>query len=72
MKELNAKNLKESLWSTMNGLRDGDMQPAQGDAIASQAREILRTVNTQVKIIDKCKESMTSELRDFAMPRDTN
>ena len=44
--ELNANNLKLELWNTLNDLRAGKIQPGHGDAIASQAREILRTVRT--------------------------
>lgn len=70
MQKLNAVNLKQSLWETLNNIKDGDLEAAKGDAIASQAREILRTVNTQVKIIDKAKSEISNELKDFAMPRD--
>jgi hypothetical protein len=42
--ELNASNLKQELWKTLKDLRSGAIQPGHGDAIASQAREILRTV----------------------------
>lgn len=70
MQKLNAVNLKQSLWETLNNIKDGNLEAAKGDAIASQAREILRTVNTQVKIIDKAKSEISNELKDFAMPRD--
>lgn len=66
MKELNARNLKESLWETLNEIRSGKIDPAQADAIASQAREILRTANTQLRIFHQAKESISSELIDFA------
>jgi hypothetical protein len=48
--DLNAVNLKDALWKTLQDLRSGAMQPGQGDAIASQAREILRTVKTQLSV----------------------
>jgi hypothetical protein len=50
MTELTATNLKSALWDTLNSLKAGNMQPAEGDAIASQAREILRTTNTQLRM----------------------
>lgn len=67
MKKLNAATLKASLWETLNNIKTGDLEAAKGDAIASQAREILRTIKTQVMIIDKSKEEMTQELKDFAV-----
>ena len=50
MEKLNANNLKNILWETLNGIKEGTIEAGKGDAIASQSREILRTVNTQVKI----------------------
>jgi len=42
MNDLTAKNLKTALWETLNAVKDGKMEPGQGDAIASQARELGR------------------------------
>ena len=67
MKVLNAVTLKESLWETLNNIKEGKLEASKGDAIASQAREILRTVNVQVKIIDKVKTEISEELKDFAI-----
>jgi hypothetical protein len=63
---LTAANLKQALWDTLKGVKSGDITPASGDVIASQAREILRTANTQLKIFAAAKESVTGELVDFA------
>lgn len=68
MKTLNAVTLKDSLWSTLNQIKDGELEASKGDAIASQAREILRTVRTQVVILDKAHTDITKELVDFAKP----
>lgn len=65
---LNAVNLKASLWETLNDLRSGTITPGAGDAVASQAREILRTVRTQLQIFTQSGKSVTSELIDFAKP----
>ena len=70
MKELNAVTLKNSLWETLNNIKNGELEASKGDAIASQAREIIRTVGVQIKIIDKAKSEMTSELKEFAMPKE--
>jgi hypothetical protein len=42
------------------------MQPAEGDAIASQAREILRTTNTQLRIAQQSKRPIPSEVLGFS------
>lgn len=67
---LNAVNLKNSLWATLQALRAGTITPGAGDAVASQAREILRTVRTQLQIFTQAGKAVTSELIDFAKPGD--
>lgn len=41
---LTASALKEALWVTLNQVKAKRMLPGHADAVASQAREILRTV----------------------------
>lgn len=64
--ELNASNLKLELWNTLNELRHGKIQPGQGDAIASQAREILRTVRTQLLVTSQAKRPVPADCLQFA------
>lgn len=66
MKDLNAKNLKEVLWKTLNDVKSGDMQPGQADAIATQSREILRTVNIQLRVMSQAKRNVSTEIINFA------
>lgn len=66
MKALNAKNLKEALWETLNAVKKGDMDAGQADSVATQGREILRTVNTQLKVMQQAKRNVGTELIDFA------
>ena len=66
MSELTAVSLKAALWDTLNELKDGKKAPAEGDAIATQAREIIRTVNTQMRICQLSKRQITSELINFS------
>lgn len=66
--ELNAINLKAHLWQTLRDVKSGKMTPGSGDAVASQAREILRTVKTQLHIFSQSGESVSDELIDFAEP----
>ncbi|MEW8051289.1 MAG: hypothetical protein AB2754_15915 [Candidatus Thiodiazotropha endolucinida] len=70
MQTLNATNLKQALWETLNAVKDGDMQPGQGDAVASQAREIIRTTNIQLRIAQQAKRSVGLELIEFAEKAD--
>lgn len=64
--ELTAKNLKAALWDTLEKLREGKINPAEGDSIATQAREILRTTNTQLMIFKQSKRNVSTEVIDFA------
>lgn len=64
--ELTASNLKSELWKTLTELRSGEIQPGQGDAIASQAREILRTVRTQLMVTSRAKRGVPADCISFA------
>lgn len=64
--ELNASNLKTELWNTLRDLRESKIQPGHGDAIASQAREILRTVRTQLMITAQAKRPVPADCINFA------
>lgn len=66
MPDLSATNLKTALWETLQDIKSDKMQPAQGDAIAAQAREILRTVKVQLQIAAHTKRSVPLEVIDFA------
>lgn len=61
-----AINLKNALWDTLKAIKSDVMQPAQGDAIASQAREILRTVKVQLQVASQSKRSVPAEIISFA------
>jgi hypothetical protein len=65
-KELNATNLKNALWETLQDIKNGTIQPGQGDAIASQAREILRTVKVQLQVTNQAKRSVPADVISFA------
>ena len=64
--KLSATSLKEVLWSTLNEIKSDKMLPAQGDAIAAQAREILRTVKVQLHIVGQSKRSVPIDVIEFA------
>jgi hypothetical protein len=65
-KDLNASNLKAALWETLNDIKSGTVQPGQGDAIAAQAREILRTVKVQLQVTSQSKRSVPADVIAFA------
>lgn len=67
-RKLNAIALKEILWSAMVDVRNGRLDPAAADSMASSAREILRTVRTQQAICTQAGEALPIELVDFAKP----
>lgn len=66
MTELSANSLKAALWDTLGRVKDGDMLPAHADAIASQAREILRTVKVQLQISAQSKSPVPASLKTFS------
>lgn len=63
--ELNAKNLKKILWDNLQGVQNGTVQPAQADAMASQAREILKTVKTELEICKQSGKPVSDKLQKF-------
>lgn len=65
-RNLSAQNLKEELWDTLIQIKSDKMLAAQGDAIASQAREILRTIKVQLQIVGQAKRNVPTDVIDFA------
>lgn len=66
MEKLTATNLKKALWGTLKGLQTGTVQYTNADAIASQAREIIRTTNIQIKIAQVSQRNLPQEVIDFS------
>lgn len=54
------------LWETLNDIRTNQMQPNRADAIATQAREILRTIKTQINVSAVAKGKVANALIKFA------
>lgn len=63
---LNAVALKESLWDTLQKVKTGKVTAGSGGAVAAQAREILRTIKTQISIFAASGKTVSQELVDFA------
>lgn len=70
MLNLSAVNLKNALWETLNDIKSDRMLPAQGDAIAAQAREILRTIKVQLQVVGQAKRQVPTEILDFTEKSD--
>lgn len=66
MSDLTATNLKQALWETLDNVKSGKIQPSDADAVATQAREILRTTNTQLRIAQQSKRSIPAEVISFS------
>lgn len=66
MEKLTATNLKNSLWETLQSVKNGKMDAGQADSIASQAREILRTTKTQLEIAKYSKRDLPVEVLQFS------
>ena len=63
---LTASNLKEALWVTLNQVKGKRMLPGHADAVASQAREILRTVKVQLMISGQTNRPVPIEVIEFS------
>jgi hypothetical protein len=66
MEKLTAISLKNALWDTLVKVKSGDIEPGQADSIATQAREILRTVTVQLKIASQTKRNVSLDVISFS------
>lgn len=63
---LKASTLKDMLWETLVDLRGNQMPANRADAIAAQAREILRTVKVQLQVTNAAKRPVPMGIVEFA------
>lgn len=63
---LSASSLRNVLWETLHDIRSNQMLPNRGDAIAAQAREILRTVKTQMQIASAARRGLPEDIVTFS------
>lgn len=66
MEKLTAKNLKNVLWQSIQAVKVGKMNYADADAIATQAREILRTTHTQLRIASAANRNVPEDVIEFS------
>ena len=64
--KLTATTLKNALWDTLNGVKTGAVDPGNADSIATQAREIIRTTNTQLRISHQTKRPVPVDVINFS------
>lgn len=64
-KKLSAKNLKDILWNTLQGLEKGTIEVGVADAIASQSREIVRVIKSQQAILQQAHQNVTEDLLEY-------
>lgn len=63
---LKASALRDVLWETLNDVRQNNIQANRADAVAAQAREILRTVKTQLQVANAAKRGVPADIIAFA------
>lgn len=61
--ELTATNLKAALWSTLQDVKVGTITPAIANSVATQSREIVRIINTEIRI--ETNKSISKKTRKF-------
>lgn len=66
MSDLSATALKSALWETLNAVKEDKMDASRADAVASQAREILRTTNTQLRVAQQAKRPVSADVIKFS------
>jgi hypothetical protein len=64
--KLTAGNLKDALWDTLQKVRKGEMDAGNADAIATQGREIVRTVNLQLRVAHQSKRPIPTDVMNFS------
>jgi hypothetical protein len=63
---LTASSLKEALWNTLNQVKSKKILPGHADAVAAQAREILRTVKVQLMVSGQTNRPVPTEVVEFS------
>lgn len=63
---LSAKNLKDTLWSTLEQLKSGGTPVSEVLAVCNVAKEITRCTNTQLKISVHTGRDLAKEVVEFS------
>lgn len=67
MSKLTAENLKEVLWETLKAVRAKKLDHSRASAIASQSREIVRVVRTEIQL----SKMPGSKITGFGSPKNS-
>lgn len=62
---VNSTKLKAALWDTLQEVKGGTIQPVVANSVATQAREILRTVKIELQFAS-AKNSVPAKTKKFA------
>ncbi len=60
--KLTGDNLKQELWSALLAVKSKRMRPEAAQAIASQSREIMRVVKTEMELFSISNVKPTTKL----------
>lgn len=69
IRPLSASSLKDILWETLTDLKHDNILPNRADAIAAQAREILRTIKVQLQVAGQAKRGVPEDIIEFSERR---
>lgn len=69
IRPLTASSLKDILWETLTDLKHDNIMPQRADAIASQSREILRTIKVQLQVAGQAKRQVPQDIIEFSERR---
>lgn len=69
IRPLTAGSLKDTLWETLTDLKNENILPNRADAIASQSREILRTIKVQLQVAGAAKRAVPQDIIEFSERR---
>lgn len=58
--------MKAVLWESINHVKEGKMNYADADSIATSAREILRATHTQLRIAQAANRNVPDEVIEFS------
>ena len=63
--QLTAKSLKESLWDTLQKLKDGKIDAREANAIAIQSGSIVSIAKLQFTIAKHMEKDLSDDLKTF-------
>jgi hypothetical protein len=62
---LSAQSLKQTLWDTLNAVKDRTLDPTLANAVSANSREIMRVVKIEVGIAKVTGKKQSASLTGF-------